>query len=544
MTPRKRIQSAGEATSPPRAENPAAREGAFVSAGVGADLRDAVAEDDVPLPTTGGERDTDDEDADTRRAGRGAGSPVALRFVGRIGALTAAERTALCERATSNDATVRERTQAIIARVRADGDAALVAMAREFDGAELTALEVPRAEWRAALEEVDAGLVRAMERTIANVRTVHAAFKPKATEVEPEPGIVVGRRPDPLRRVGVYAPGGRAAYPSSVIMGVVPAKVAGVEEVVLCSPPGADGFPSPVVLAAAALSGVDRVFALGGAGAVAAMAYGTASVPRVDRIVGPGNAYVAEAKVQVSSTCAIDSPAGPSELLVVADHTADPVAVAREMVAQAEHDPMAAVLCVALGEETAEQVIEALGALVPAAGRRDIVERALAAQGGVLVAQTYDEAAAFATDWAAEHLQLAIGEPEQKMVLARLRNTGTVFLGETSSVAYGDYMTGANHVLPTGGLARSYSGLSTLDFIRWTTYQRVSPQAAAKLAYDVGRFADAEGLPGHAEAARAWMKVRDGGRTRLKERAFRKKLRAIADDGAAGEARGDDAPDA
>jgi histidinol dehydrogenase len=210
-----------------------------------------------------------------------------------VAALGEAERRALCERGTSSDdGGIRERTAAIVARVRREGDAALVAMAREFDGAELERLEVPRAEWRGALEDVDAGLRRAMERSIANVRTVHEAFRPKASEVESETGIVIGRRPDPLGRVGVYAPGGRAAYPSSVIMGVVPAKVAGVEEVVLCSPPGPDGLPSAVVLAAAALSGVDRVFALGGAGAVAAMAYGTASVPRVDRIVGPGNAYV------------------------------------------------------------------------------------------------------------------------------------------------------------------------------------------------------------------------------------------------------------
>jgi histidinol dehydrogenase len=285
-----------------------------------------------------------------------------------------------------------------------------------------------------------------------------------------------------------------------------------------------------VVLAAAALAGADRVFALGGAGAVAAMAYGTESVPRVDRIVGPGNAYVAEAKVQVSRVCGIDSPAGPSELLVIADHTADPAAVARELVAQAEHDPMAAVVCVAVGDETAEQVEAALAALAPGAERRAIVEAALAGQGAVLVAQTYDEAALFASEYAAEHLQLAIGEPEQRLVLARLRNTGTVFLGETTSVAYGDYMTGANHVLPTGGLSRSYSGLSTLDFVRWTTYQRVTPAAADKLAYDVGRFADAEGLPAHAAAARAWMRHRDGGRTRLAERAFRKRLRRIAAD--------------
>ena len=512
----------GPAGTPPA---PEPTRGEFVSAAVAEDLRAAAAEAGVPLAAGAGTR------AGAER--------LALRFRGRVDRLTAEERRALCDRAgdDAGDDTVRGRTAAIVARVRREGDAALRAMALEFDGAELRQLEVPRAEWRAALEEVDAGLRRAMERAAENIRTVHEAFRPRAVEVEPEPGVVVGRRPDPLTRVGVYAPGGRAAYPSSLLMGVVPAKVAGVEEVVVCSPPGPDGLPSAVVLAAAAIAGADRVFALGGAGAVAAMAYGTESVPRVDRIVGPGNAYVAEAKVQVSRAVAIDSPAGPSELLVIADHTADPVAVARELVAQAEHDPMAAVVCVAVGDETAEQVEEALAELSAEAGRADVVRAALGAQGGVLVAQTYDEAAAFASDYAAEHLQLAIGAPEQKMVLARLRHTGTVFLGETSSVAYGDYMTGANHVLPTGGLARSYSGLSTLDFIRWTTYQRVTPQAAARMAYDVGRFADAEGLPGHAAAARAWERVRDGGRTRLAERAFRKRARDIRD-GAGAEALG------
>ena len=512
----------GPAGTPPA---PEPTRGEFVSAAVAEDLRAAAAEAGVPLAAGAG--------------ARGGAERLALRFRGRVDRLTAEERRALCDRAgdDAGDDTVRGRTAAIVARVRREGDAALRAMALEFDGAELRQLEVPRAEWRAALEEVDAGLRRAMERAAENIRTVHEAFRPRAVEVEPEPGVVVGRRPDPLTRVGVYAPGGRAAYPSSLLMGVVPAKVAGVEEVVVCSPPGPDGLPSAVVLAAAAIAGADRVFALGGAGAVAAMAYGTESVPRVDRIVGPGNAYVAEAKVQVSRAVAIDSPAGPSELLVIADHTADPVAVARELVAQAEHDPMAAVVCVAVGDETAEQVEEALAELSAEAGRADVVRAALGAQGGVLVAQTYDEAAAFASDYAAEHLQLAIGAPEQKMVLARLRHTGTVFLGETSSVAYGDYMTGANHVLPTGGLARSYSGLSTLDFIRWTTYQRVTPQAAARMAYDVGRFADAEGLPGHAAAARAWERVRDGGRTRLAERAFRKRARDIRD-GAGAEALG------
>jgi histidinol dehydrogenase len=276
-----------------------------------------------------------------------------------------------------------------------------------------------------------------------------------------------------------------------------------VREIVLCSPPGRDdGCPSDVVLAAAALAGATRVFALGGAGAIAAMAYGTESVPRVQRIVGPGNAYVAEAKLQLSSVVAIDSPAGPSELLVLADDSADPRVVARELLAQAEHDPRAAVVAVVTGERLARAVGDALAELLPAQPRAAIASAALAGQGAVLWTDSLSDAIAFANAYAAEHLLLVVAEPDA--ALATLRNAGTVFVGATASVAFGDYMTGANHVLPTGGLARSYSGLSTLDFVRWTTYQRVSPAAAAGLANDVGVFADAEGLPGHALAARAW----------------------------------------
>ena len=451
-----------------------------------------------------GTRHTDASDGETVPVtGR-----ATFRFIGAVEDLSAAECAALMDRTTSSDRQVRERTAAIVERVRRERDAALFAMARELDGVELAALEVPRERWAAALAALDPRLREAMERAAANIRRAHEAFRPAASEVETEPGVVVGRRPDPLGRVGVYAPGGRAAYPSSVLMGALPARVAGVGEVILCSPPGPDGAPSAVVLAAAELAGVDRVFSLGGAGAVAALAYGTETVPRVDRIVGPGNAYVAEAKLQVSGAVAIDSPAGPSELLVIADFSADPAVVARELLAQAEHDPMAAAVAVVVGEEVADNVADAARELLPHEPRAEIIRAALAAQGGLLVAQTYDEAIAFANAYAAEHLLLAVAEPQQGAVLERLRNAGTVFVGETSSVSYGDYMTGANHVLPTGGLARSYSGLSTLDFVRWTTYQRVTREAAARLAEDVGVFADAEGLAGHAAAARQWGKGR------------------------------------
>lgn len=427
---------------------------------------------------------------------------VTFALRGSLGGLSATQRRLLFDRSTSSDDRIRARVAGVVADVRQRGDAALRALALELDGVALESLEVPRHEWQRALDALDPALRGAMERSAANVAAAHRAFLPSAQETETEPGIVVGRRPDPLARVGVYAPGGRAAYPSSVLMGAVPARVAGVGEVVLCSPPSSGGRPTGVVLAAAALASVDRVFALGGAGAVAAMAFGTESVPRVDRVVGPGNAFVAEAKLQVSGAVAIDSPAGPSELLVLADDSADPALVARELVAQAEHDPDASAVAVVIGEAVARAIEAALAAAVPNAGRLAIVSEALARRGGVLHCESLDDAIAFANEFAGEHVLLAVREPHR--VLDRLRGAGTVFVGQASSVAFGDYMTGANHVLPTGGLARCYSGLSVLDYFRWTTYQRVTAVAAARMSADVATFASAEGLPGHAAAARAW----------------------------------------
>ena len=246
-------------------------------------------------------------------------STAPFRFTGNVNSLSAGDRRMLFDRSTSADDAVRRQTTALIERVQRDGDVALRELAATYDSVALDALEVPRERWQQALRQMAPELRAALQRTVRNVRSAHTAFLPAAVEIETEPGVVVGRRPDPLGRVGVYAPGGRAAYPSSLIMGVVPAKIAGVRDVLVCSPPTTSGQPSDVVLAAAALAGADRVFAIGGAGAIAAMAYGTASVPRVDRIVGPGNACVAEAKLQCAGAVAIDSPAGPSELLVIAD---------------------------------------------------------------------------------------------------------------------------------------------------------------------------------------------------------------------------------
>ncbi len=416
-----------------------------------------------------------------------------------------AECRILFDRSTSEDPGIRQRTAAVIARVRDEGDAALFAFAREFDGADLDALEVPRGEWQAALGSLAPELRRALVRAADNIRAAHEAFRPVASEFTTADGVVIGRRPDPLGRVGVYAPGGRARYPSSLLMGAIPARVAGVGEVIVCSPPDASGRLSDVLLAAAAIAGVDRVFAVGGAGAVAAMAYGTATIPRVDRIVGPGNAYVAEAKLQVGGATAIDSPAGPSELLVVADESADPAIAAREIVAQAEHDSRAAVVVVTTSTVFAAAVESLIAAYTAGAPRESIIRDSLAARGGIVTVGTMQDAERFASRYAAEHLLVMCREPDA--VSARIRNAGTIFIGGCSSVSFGDYLTGANHVLPTGGLARSYSGLSTIDFCRWTTWQRVDRPAAARLAADVGILADAEQLPGHAAAARQWLET-------------------------------------
>jgi histidinol dehydrogenase len=423
---------------------------------------------------------------------------------GAVSALDTAARTALFARTTSGDIAVRDGTARILARVRNEGDAALMAFAREFDGVLLNAVEVPRAQWDAALAALEPALRRALERAAENIRTVHEAFRPTAREVTTADGALIGRRPDPLARVGVYAPGGRATYPSSLLMGAIPARVAGVREVIVCSPPDASGSPSAVLLAAAAIAGVDRVFAVGGAGAIGAMAYGTASIPAVDRIVGPGNAWVAEAKLQVSGMVGIDSPAGPSELLVLADASASPVVIAREMLAQAEHDPVAAVVLVSESAALVEAVARELETRVDAEPRAEVIRAAFAARGALLSVRSLDEAIAFANQWAAEHLLLAVAPNTQDATLAQLRSAGTIFVGETASVAFGDYMSGANHVLPTGGLSRIWSGLSTLDFVRWTTWQKIGRDSARALARDVDIFATAEGLPAHAATARQW----------------------------------------
>lgn len=429
------------------------------------------------------------------------GPDLRLAVDARIEALTHEERALLLERRLPDAAAIRDTVAAILARVRDEGDLALLAMARDFDGVELEALEIPEARWDAALADLKPEVREALERAAANIRTFHEAQLPEELRIEVEPGITLGRRSVPLSAVGIYAPGGMAAYPSSVLMGVVPARAAGVTEIVVCSPPGPSGEPPAEVLAACAIGGATRLFALGGAGAIGALAYGTASVPRVDAVVGPGGRWVNEAKRQIAGELRIDSPAGPSELLVVADASADSVRVALELVAQAEHDPDAAVALVTWSPELLDSARAELARQVAASPRAEIVRAALAANGGLLLARDRREALSFAEAYAAEHLALFTEDPRGD--LDSQTTAGTVFLGDTTSVALGDYLTGANHVLPTSGTARSFSGLSTLNFLRFFTWQEATAAGAARMAEAVGVLADAEGLPGHAAAARA-----------------------------------------
>jgi histidinol dehydrogenase len=425
-----------------------------------------------------------------------------FRYTSVLGGLSAQDRGLLLGRARRSDSDVRDRAANILRRVRLAGDRALFEMAREYDGVALESLEVPSEIRRRSLASLDVGVWSALERAARNISAVHSASPPQPVEIETEAGVVVGRRPDPLQRVGIYAPGGRAAYASSVLMAAVPARVAGVSEIVLCSPPRGDGYPAPVVLAACEIAGVDRVFAVGGAGAIAAMAYGTETVPRVDKVVGPGNAYVAEAKLLVSRDVGIDSPAGPSELMILCDESSDSETIAREVVAQAEHDVDACIVVISIGRDAPGGIIDALAQETARAPRAEVVRAALEHNGAILSADSVSEAVSFAAEFAPEHLLLAVTNAES--LLSQIRNAGSVFIGEQSSVVFGDYITGANHVLPTGGLARSYSGLGPLDFVRWTYYQKVSREAARRLSTDAAILADAEGLPGHARAALRW----------------------------------------
>jgi histidinol dehydrogenase len=402
-------------------------------------------------------------------------------------------RRALFERESGVDA-VRSQVADIVERVRKEGDVALRQFASEFDDVEVGNLDVTDDAER-AYEEIDDDVREAIEHAAANIREFHEAQVPEDWRREFGDGRELGRRFRPVERVGVYAPGGTAAYPSSALMGVIPAKVAGVEQVAVATPPAET--MNPVTLAAIHAAGADRVYATGGAQAIAAMAYGTETVNPAQLVVGPGNKWVTAAKAEVRGDVEIDFLAGPSELLVVADETADPGFVASDLLAQAEHDPNASVVVVTDDEATAEAVCEELGAQVDERERADTIQEALDGDAsGVFVARSMSEAVLFAESYAAEHLSIQTDDDEA--VLERIDSAGSVFLGPYAPVAAGDYATGTNHVLPTNGTAAVTGGLSVDTFVRSTTVQGLDRDALGDLRETITTLADAEGLEGHA----------------------------------------------
>ncbi|MCR4771579.1 MAG: histidinol dehydrogenase [Oscillospiraceae bacterium] len=386
----------------------------------------------------------------------------------------------------------------IIADVRKNGDEALLRLCERFDGARPDSLEASGAELAAAAEKADKKLVGILEKAADNIRRFHAAQLREGFSIGFADGSVIGQRVSPVERAGLYIPGGTAAYPSTVLMNCIPAKIAGVGEIIMCSP-AKNGIINPDIAAAAKIAGVDRVFKLGGAQAIAAMAYGTESVPRADKITGPGNAYVAEAKRQIYGAAGIDMIAGPSEILIVADSGSDPDRLAADMLSQAEHDANASAVLITDSPELARATAEAVDRRLAELPRREIAGASIENNGRIIVADSISEAIEAANALAPEHLELCLDEPFEW--LDKVKHAGSVFLGRHCPEAVGDYWAGANHTLPTGGTARFSSALSVDDFMKKTQFIYYTPAALDAAADDIAYFAEKEGLDGHARSA-------------------------------------------
>ncbi len=389
-----------------------------------------------------------------------------------------------------------ERTvRRIVEKVQSGGDKELLAAIRKFDGAKIDAVEVKREEWDEAAETVDGADRAALGKAAMRVREFHRKRIPSSWEIREEGGATFEQRVRPLARVGIYVPGGTAIYPSSVIMNAVPASVVEVPEIVMATPPQPDGGIPREVLMAARVAGVHRVFKMGGAHAVAALAFGTESVPRVDKIVGPGNVYVTAAKRLVFGEVAIDSEAGPTEVMIIADRTATPAWIAADLISQAEHDPMACAILVTYSKGIVSRVQDQLAKQLKTLERAKIARKALGGRSAVVVAKNADECAELANRYAPEHLVLAVQDPET--LSKEIENAGAMFLGHYTPVAVGDYLAGPNHVLPTGGSARFFSPLGVEDFLKRTSVTRFEPPKLRELGADVIRLAELEGLTGH-----------------------------------------------
>ena len=387
----------------------------------------------------------------------------------------------------------------IIKNVRERGDAALYEYCERFDHAKLDALAVSEAEIDEAMGLVEPRFIEVLTRAAANIRKFHERQVRNSFIINDEDGIVIGQKVIPVDRAGLYVPGGTAAYPSTVLMDSIPAKIAGCREVVMVTPPGADGKVNPVILAAARIAGIDRIFKLGGAQAVAALAYGTESVPRVDKIVGPGNAFVAEAKKQVFGQVSIDMIAGPSEILVVADGCSCARHVAADLLSQAEHDRMASAVLVTDSAVLAEAVSAELERQIPLLSRADIARESIDRNGKIIVAPDLMCAIDIANEIAPEHLELCVDNPFD--YLDSIRHAGSIFMGRNCPEALGDYFAGPNHTLPTSGTAKFSSPLSVDDFVKKTQYTYYTKNALARVAEDVAFFAEKEGLTAHAKSA-------------------------------------------
>ena len=387
----------------------------------------------------------------------------------------------------------------IIADVRANGDAALYKYTEKFDKAKLSCLELSAKEVAEAMSETPGQLLEILEKAAANIREFHSAQLREGFKIEKENGVVLGQKIMPVEKAGLYVPGGTAAYPSTVLMDAIPAKIAGVKELVITTPCGPDGKLPYAIIAAAKIAGVDRIFKVGGAQAIAALAYGTETIPKVDKIVGPGNAFVAEAKRRVYGAVSIDMIAGPSEILVLADSKSDPKHLAADMLSQAEHDKLASAVLVCDSEVLANEVAEEIEIQLKTLAREEIARASIDNNGKIIVASDLTEAIDVANEIAPEHLELVVDNPFE--ILEKIKNAGSVFLGRYCPEALGDYMAGPNHTLPTGGSARFSSPLSVDDFIKKTQFIYYTKEALNELAEDVAYFANTEGLTGHAASA-------------------------------------------
>jgi len=387
----------------------------------------------------------------------------------------------------------------IISNVRKRGDKALYEYCERFDHAKLESLLVTREEIDAAVAAVEPRFLEVLRRAAANIRKFHSQQVRRSFIINDESGIVMGQKIIPVDRAGLYVPGGTAAYPSTVLMDSIPAKIAGCKEVVMVTPPSSDGKINPVILAAASIAGIDKIYKVGGAQAIAALAYGTESIPKVDKIVGPGNAFVAEAKKQVFGAVSIDMIAGPSEILIVADGATNPRHAAADLLSQAEHDKLASAVLVTDSMELALAVQAEIEQQIPALLRADIARASIDNNGKIIVADTLTKAIDIANEIAPEHLELLVDNPFD--YLNSIRHAGSVFMGRNCPEALGDYLAGPNHTLPTSGTAKFSSPLSVDDFVKKTQYTYFTRDALAKVAQDVAYFAEKEGLTAHAKSA-------------------------------------------